>query len=117
MNDAGLICIAAFVAPSDAVRQRAREVIGADRFLTVHVATPLAACRDRDQEQAYAKADAGEIANFPGVSAAYEEPTQPDLVVRPDQVSIIRVCRTDHGTADQSTGDSIGSRGGTGGAV
>jgi bifunctional enzyme CysN/CysC len=88
MNDAGLICIAAFVAPSDAVRQRAREVIGADRFLMVHVATPLAACRDRDQEQAYAKADSGEIANFPGVSAAYEEPTQTDLVIRPDQASI-----------------------------
>ena len=105
MNDAGLICIAAFVAPSDAVRQRAREVIGADRFLTVHVATPLAACRDRDQEQAYAKADAGEIANFPGVSAPYEEPTQTDLVVRPDSVHL-RMCRTDHGTADQATGDS-----------
>jgi bifunctional enzyme CysN/CysC len=88
MNDAGLICIAAFVAPSNEVRQRAREVIGPDRFLTVHVATPIEACRQRDQEGAYAKADAGDIANFPGVSAAYETPPQPDLVVRPDLAAV-----------------------------
>ncbi len=88
MNDAGLICIAAFVAPSSEVRQRARDVIGPERFLTVHVATPVEACRQRDQEGAYAKADAGEIANFPGVSAPYEMPPQPDLVVRPDLASV-----------------------------
>ena len=88
MNDAGLLCIAAFVAPSEEVRQRAREVIGPNRFLTIHVATPLAACRGRDQEGAYAKADAGEIANFPGISAPYEEPPHPDLVLRPDQASL-----------------------------
>ncbi|MHB8971986.1 MAG: sulfate adenylyltransferase subunit CysN [Pirellulaceae bacterium] len=87
MNDAGLICIAAFVAPSDEVRQRARDVIGHERFVTVHVATPVEACRKRDQEGAYAKADSGELANFPGVSAPYEPPVTPDLVARPDQAS------------------------------
>ena len=101
MNDAGLICIAAFVAPSDEVRQRARDVIGHERFLTVHVATPIEACRQRDQEGAYAKADSGEIANFPGVSAPYEPPETPDLVVRPDQTSVGRVRRTDHGPAQR----------------
>jgi len=84
MNDAGLICLAAFVAPSDDVRQRAGEVIGSERFLTVYVATPLQACRTRDAEGVYAKADRGEIVNFPGVSAPYETPQHPDLVVRPD---------------------------------
>jgi bifunctional enzyme CysN/CysC len=69
------------------VRQRARDVIGHERFLTVHVATPVDACRKRDQEGAYAKADSGEIANFPGVSAPYEIPETPDLVARPDQAS------------------------------
>ncbi len=88
VNDAGLICIAAFVAPSEEVRQKAGDVIGRDRFLVVHVATPLDACRQRDEEGAYAKADSGEIANFPGVSAPYETPEQPDLVVRADQCSI-----------------------------
>ncbi len=84
INDAGLICVAAFVAPSEEVRQKARDVVGRERFMTVHVATPLAACRKRDQEGAYQKADSGEIANFPGVSALYEEPSSPDLVLRGD---------------------------------
>ncbi len=88
VNDAGLICIAAFVAPSEEVRQKAGDVIQRERFLTVHVATPLEACRQRDEEGAYAKADSGEIANFPGVSAPYEPPRQPDLVLRADQHSI-----------------------------
>ncbi len=87
INDAGLICIAAFVAPSEEVRQKAGDVIGRQRFLTVHVATPVEICRQRDQEGAYAKADAGDIANFPGVSAPYEVPSSPDLVLRPDQLS------------------------------
>jgi bifunctional enzyme CysN/CysC len=88
LNDAGLICIAAFVAPSEEVRQKARQVVGPERFLVVHVATPLETCRQRDEEAAYEKADTGEIANFPGVSAPYDVPPQPDLVVRLDQDSI-----------------------------
>ncbi|MGM0486045.1 MAG: sulfate adenylyltransferase subunit CysN [Planctomycetota bacterium] len=88
INDAGLICVAAFVAPSEEVREKAREAVGRDRFLTVHVATPLETCRQRDQEGAYAKADSGEIANFPGVSAPYDPPPTPDLVVRLDQMPL-----------------------------
>ncbi len=88
LNDAGLICIAAFVAPSEEVRQRVREVVGPERCLIVHLATPLDACRQRDVDGAYAKADTGEIVNFPGVSAPYEVPENPDLVLRPDQASV-----------------------------
>ncbi len=88
INDAGLICIAAFVAPSEEVRQKAGDVIGRERFLTVHVATPMELCRQRDEEGAYAKADNGEIANFPGVSAPYEEPASPDLVLQAGQLTV-----------------------------
>jgi bifunctional enzyme CysN/CysC len=88
MNDAGLICIVALVAPSEEVRQRARDVVSRERFLTVYVATPIDACRKRDVEGAYGKADVGEIANFPGVSAPYETPESPDLALRTDQSSI-----------------------------
>jgi bifunctional enzyme CysN/CysC len=87
-NDAGLICIAAFVAPEEEVRARAAEVVGTERFLVVHVATPLEVCRQRDNDGHYQKADSGEIANFPGVSAAYEPPPAADLVLRPDQMSV-----------------------------
>jgi bifunctional enzyme CysN/CysC len=86
INDAGLICIAAFVAPSEEVRRKAGDVVGRQRFLTVHVATPVDVCRQRDREGSYAKADAGEIANFPGVSAPYEQ--GPDLVLQPDRLTV-----------------------------
>ncbi len=88
MNDAGLVCICAFLAPSEAVRQRAAQVVGLDRFLVVHLSAPVDVCRQRDQGGQYARADNGVIANFPGVSAPYEPPLNPDLVLRTDQISI-----------------------------
>ena len=81
LNDAGLICVASFVAPSDDVRQRVAKLIGQERFLVVHVATPIEVCRERDTKGQYAKADAGELRNFPGVTANYEAPPKPDLVL------------------------------------
>jgi bifunctional enzyme CysN/CysC len=80
-NDAGLVVLAAFVAPDEAVRQKAAERVGTDRFLVVHLSAPVEVCRQRDTDGTYARADAGEIANFPGVSAAYEPPAHPNLVV------------------------------------
>jgi bifunctional enzyme CysN/CysC len=80
-NDAGLICVAAFLAPEETVRQKAAEVIGRDRFLIVHLDAPIEVCRARDDDGLYAKADAGEIANFPGVTAPYEAPKSPDLTL------------------------------------
>ena len=80
-NDAGIICIGAFVAPDEAVRQKAAERIGADRFLVVHLAAPIEVCRQRDTDGHYRLADTGEFANFPGVTAPYEPPAQPDLVL------------------------------------
>jgi len=88
MNDAGLICVCSFAAPSEAVRQRAKEVVGPERFLTVHVTAPLELCRQRDTKGLYAKADAGEILNFVGVSAPYEPPVNPDLVLDTAQLPI-----------------------------
>jgi bifunctional enzyme CysN/CysC len=88
MNDAGLICIGAFVAPSEAVRQRAAQVVGPDRFLVVHLNAPVEVCRQRDQGGQYARADNGSIASFPGVSAPYETPSAPDLVLPTHELSI-----------------------------
>src|SRR5690606_35577478 len=48
INDAGLICLAAFVAPEESVRQRVREVIAPERFLVVHLSAPVEVCRQRD---------------------------------------------------------------------
>jgi bifunctional enzyme CysN/CysC len=88
MNDAGLICIGAFVAPDEAVRQRAAQVVGPERFLVVHLNAPVEVCRQRDQGGQYARADNGSIASFPGVSAPYEPPSAPDLVLPTHELSI-----------------------------
>ena len=88
LNEAGLICLAAFVAPNDEVRQKVARLIGQDKFLVVHVATPVDVCRGRDTKGQYAQADAGELPNFPGVTADYETPEQPDLVVDPAEQTI-----------------------------
>jgi bifunctional enzyme CysN/CysC len=88
VNEAGLVCIAAFLAPSEDVRQKAAEVIGRERFLVVHLDAPVEVCRERDQEGLYGAADKGEIASFPGVSAPYEPPREPDLVLDTDQFSV-----------------------------
>ena len=87
-NDAGLICIAAFLAPEESVRQKTAEVVGRERFLVVHLEAPIEVCRTRDREGLYAKADAGEIANFPGVSAPYETPPSPDLLLNTAELPV-----------------------------
>lgn len=88
LNNTGLITVAAFVAPHEAVRQRAAEVIGRDRFLVAHVSAPVEWCREHDDQGVYARADAGELANFPGVSADYEAPATPDLVLPLHEISV-----------------------------
>jgi bifunctional enzyme CysN/CysC len=88
LNDAGLICIAAFVAPHEAVRQKAKKAIGPERFLQVYLSAPVEVCRERDQTGAYAMADAGKILQFPGVTAAFEEPSEADLVLPTHQMTI-----------------------------
>ena len=88
MNDAGLITIAAFVAPHEAVREKAKQLIGAERVLEVYCTAPMDVLRSRDQSGAYRLADEGKIAQMPGVTAAFEEPKSPDLVLQTDQISV-----------------------------
>ncbi|MCA9241778.1 MAG: adenylyl-sulfate kinase, partial [Planctomycetales bacterium] len=93
LNNAGLITIAAFVAPHAAVRQKAADTVGAERFLVAHCSTPVEQCRERDEQGVYAKADSGEIANFPGVTADYEAPEHPDVVLPVHEVSVEECAR------------------------
>ena len=88
MNDAGLITIAAFVAPHEAVREKAKQLIGQDRILEVFCTAPMEVLRERDQSGVYRLADAGKIAQMPGVTATFEEPKAPDLVLQTDQISV-----------------------------
>ncbi|MBT6154558.1 MAG: sulfate adenylyltransferase subunit CysN [Planctomycetaceae bacterium] len=88
LNDAGIICIAAFVAPNATVRDKVAGVIGTERFLTVHVDAPIELCRERDSRGQYAAADAGKLKDFSGVTAPYEVPESPDVVLKTGEQSV-----------------------------
>ncbi len=82
LNDAGLIAIVALISPFRAERQNARAIVGAERFVEVHVDTPLEVCEARDVKGLYARARAGEIPEFTGISSPYEAPLEPALVLQ-----------------------------------
>lgn len=78
-NEAGLLVLAALITPLAAQRALARDIVGAARFVEVHLSAALAVCAGRDPKGLYAKAMAGGLDNFTGIGAAYEPPRQPDL--------------------------------------
>ena len=79
----GGIALCAPIAPYDATRKAVREVIESKRggFVLVHVATPLEVCEQRDRKGLYAKARAGLIEQFTGISDPYEEPSDAEIVM------------------------------------
>lgn len=79
MNEAGVTVICAFISPFAADRERSRDIIGKERFLEIHLSTPVAVCEERDPHGLYKKARAGEIKNFTGVNDPYEAPESPAL--------------------------------------
>lgn len=89
MTDAGLVVLTALISPLRADRERVRALLPG-RFFEVHVATPIEVCEARDPKGLYARARRGEIAEFTGISAPYEPPEAPDLVVGRDGASVER---------------------------
>ncbi|HNW94061.1 MAG TPA: adenylyl-sulfate kinase, partial [bacterium] len=77
-NDLGLITLAVLASPYAADRAAARATIGTERFLEIHCSAPRAVCAQRDPAL-YARAAAGELPLFTGVSAPYEPPAAPDF--------------------------------------
>lgn len=88
MNDAGLIVIVALISPKRSDRAMAREIVGNHRFVEVYLSTPLQACEQRDPKGLYAKARSGEIPAFTGVSAPYERPSAPALMLDTGQTEV-----------------------------
>ncbi len=86
--DAGIITIAAFISPSNDIREMAAGIIGKDDFLEVYVSTPIEECERRDVKGLYAKARRGEIKNFTGVSAPFEAPVHPALTLDTSVLSL-----------------------------
>ncbi|MDQ8755416.1 adenylyl-sulfate kinase [Sphingosinicella sp. LHD-64] len=79
MTDAGLIVLAAFISPFRAERDMVRAMMGGGRFVEIFIDTPLEEAERRDAKGLYARARAGEIANFTGIASPYEPPERPEI--------------------------------------
>jgi adenylyl-sulfate kinase len=90
--DAGFIAITAFISPYAADRNRARRrVMEANLdtpFVEVFIDAPLEVCEARDPKGLYKKARAGQIAQFTGVSDAYEPPTSPEVTIKTGELPL-----------------------------
>lgn len=86
--DTGIITIAAFISPTEEMRQMAAEIIGRNDFKEIYISTPLEECERRDVKGLYAKARLGEIKNFTGISSPFEAPKNPDLSIDTSAVSL-----------------------------
>jgi len=82
-----LICITAFISPYRSDRDLARKLLPTNGFIEVFVHAPLEVCEQRDPKGLYAKARAGQIKDFTGVSAPYEAPSHAELILRTDQLT------------------------------
>jgi adenylylsulfate kinase len=80
MNDAGLIVITAFISPLRSDREMAKNIIG-QAYREIFVSTAIEICESRDPKGLYQKARQGLVKDFTGVSAPYERPTNPSLIL------------------------------------
>jgi adenylylsulfate kinase len=86
--DAGVISLAAFISPFKADRVRIKNIVGSEHFLEIFCSCPIEVCETRDIKGLYKRARAGEIKEFTGISSPYEEPEDPDLVLRTSEKSL-----------------------------
>ena len=93
-NDAGIMVITAFISPYRQDRHRARDIVGNESFLEIHVDAPLEVCEERDPKGLYKKARDGEITRFTGISAPYEAPEQAELKINTAAVDVDQAVET-----------------------
>lgn len=86
--EAGIITITSFISPYRADRDRNRALLKKGEFIEIFVKAPLRICEERDPKGLYQKARTGTIPEFTGISAPYEEPLEPELVIETDKLSV-----------------------------
>ena len=86
--DVGSIGITAFISPYRKDRDFCRSLVGEGRFVEIFVKASIETCEERDPKGLYKKAKSGEIKEFTGISAPYEEPLKPEIVLDSDTLSI-----------------------------
>ena len=88
MANAGLLVVVAFISPFRADRDRVRACMPAGQFAEVYVSTPREVCEQRETKGLYAKARAGELTDFTGISSPYEEPLSPEVEIPTERLSV-----------------------------
>lgn len=86
--ETGIICITAFISPYRTDRDLARAIAPPGRFIEVYLNAPLEVCERRDSKGLYARARAGELREFTGISAPYEEPLKPEIQLHTNALSV-----------------------------
>jgi bifunctional enzyme CysN/CysC len=86
--DVGVICVTAFISPYRADRDVIRQSLPSGQFVEVYLNIPVEACEQRDSKGLYAKARAGEIRDFTGVSAPYEVPMKPEIELLTGELTV-----------------------------
>lgn len=81
LNDQGALAVVSLISPTEQDRLMAREIVGAPHFLEVYVRADVEACRRRDPKGLYARVARGEVRQFTGISAPYEPPSSPQLMI------------------------------------
>ena len=92
MSNAGIVVICSFISPLNSYRSLAREIIGSNNFFEVFINCSLSNCEKRDVKGLYKKARNGEIENFTGINAPFENPINADLTVDTHENNIQRSC-------------------------
>jgi adenylylsulfate kinase len=87
-TDSGVIAMTSFISPYRSDRDGVRALLAAGDFVEVHVAASVETCESRDVKGLYQKARKGEIPEFTGISAPYEEPLHPELVLDTNRQSV-----------------------------
>jgi len=86
--DAGIITCTAFISPYKKMRNFCKKIVGAKRFFEIYCKATLITCEKRDPKGLYKKAIDGKIKEFTGISAPYEEPENPDIIIDTDKYNI-----------------------------
>jgi adenylyl-sulfate kinase len=86
--DSGVTVLSAFISPFEADRAMVREIIGKENIVEVFIDCPLEICERRDVKGLYKKARAGQLANFTGISSLYERPSNPEVTIATNELSV-----------------------------
>ncbi|MBT3209978.1 MAG: adenylyl-sulfate kinase [Bacteroidetes bacterium] len=86
--DCGIITINSFVSPTIEIRKQAKDIIGSNNFVEIYINVPLEIAEKRDVKGLYKKAREGKIKDFTGIDSPFEEPINPDIEIRTDELNI-----------------------------